>query len=160
MSNNIIHAYAAMQAGAALEPYQFDAGELQAHQVEVKVEYCGLCHSDISVINNDWKILRVNHSFIEITGYAAKELMGKVPYFFDQTLLNPEFLEQFHQHTAGGSATIGLDGRDVAVDDFADVFQEFLFLFIAIGAESRTGHYQFPAAVPGNQLQRVPAKLQ
>jgi diguanylate cyclase (GGDEF)-like protein/PAS domain S-box-containing protein len=49
------------------------------------------------VINNDWKILRVNHSFIEITGYAAKELMGKVPYFFDQTLLNPEFLEQFHQ---------------------------------------------------------------
>ena len=55
MSNNIIHAYAAMQAGAALEPYQFDAGELQSHQVEVKVEYCGLCHSDISVINNDWK---------------------------------------------------------------------------------------------------------
>src|SRR5699024_5911713 len=54
MSNNIIQAYAAMSAGAALEPYQFDAGELQPHQVEVKVEYCGLCHSDISVINNDW----------------------------------------------------------------------------------------------------------
>ena len=33
MSNNIIHAYAAMSAGAALEPYQFDAGELQPHQV-------------------------------------------------------------------------------------------------------------------------------
>lgn len=54
MSENIIHAYAAMQAGADLEAYQFDAGELQAHQVEVKVEYCGLCHSDISVIHNDW----------------------------------------------------------------------------------------------------------
>src|SRR5690606_12628178 len=54
MSNNIIHAYAAMSAGAALEPYQFDAGELQPHQVEVKVEYCGLCHSDISILNNDW----------------------------------------------------------------------------------------------------------
>ena len=54
MSNNTIHAYAAMSAGAALEPYQFDAGELQPHQVEVKVEYCGLCHSDISVLNNDW----------------------------------------------------------------------------------------------------------
>ena len=55
MSDNIIHAYAAMQAGAELEPYQFDAGELQVHQVEVKVEYCGLCHSDISVINNEWR---------------------------------------------------------------------------------------------------------
>ncbi|CAB1220589.1 NADPH-dependent aldehyde reductase Ahr [Acinetobacter bouvetii] len=55
MSDNIIQAYAAMQAGAALEAYQFDAGELLPHQVEVKVEYCGLCHSDISVINNDWR---------------------------------------------------------------------------------------------------------
>ena len=54
MSNNQIRAYAAMQAGEQLVPYQFDAGDLQAHQVEVKVEYCGLCHSDISVINNDW----------------------------------------------------------------------------------------------------------
>ncbi|WP_286833421.1 MULTISPECIES: NADPH-dependent aldehyde reductase Ahr [Acinetobacter] len=54
MSNNTIQAYAAMSAGAVLEPYQFDAGELQPHQVEVKVEYCGLCHSDISVLNNDW----------------------------------------------------------------------------------------------------------
>lgn len=35
MSDNIIHAYAAMQAGAALEPYQFDAGELQPHQVKI-----------------------------------------------------------------------------------------------------------------------------
>ncbi len=50
MSNNTIQAYAAMSAGAELEPYQFDAGELQAASGEVKVEYCGLCHSDISVI--------------------------------------------------------------------------------------------------------------
>ena len=54
MSDNLIRAYAAMNAGETLLPYQFDAGELQAHQVEVKVEYCGLCHSDISVIENDW----------------------------------------------------------------------------------------------------------
>ncbi len=55
MSENLIQAYAAMQAGEALMPYQFDAGELQPHQVEVDVEYCGLCHSDISIINNDWR---------------------------------------------------------------------------------------------------------
>lgn len=55
MSNNMIQAYAAMQAGEKLVPYQFDAGELQPHQVEVKVEYCGLCHSDVSVLNNEWR---------------------------------------------------------------------------------------------------------
>lgn len=54
MSNNLIQAYAALSAGARLEPYQFDAGELQAHQVEIQVEYCGLCHSDLSIIQNDW----------------------------------------------------------------------------------------------------------
>ena len=54
MSENTINAYAALSAGAALTPYQFDAGELQAHQVEIQVEYCGLCHSDVSVINNEW----------------------------------------------------------------------------------------------------------
>lgn len=55
MSDNTIQAYAAMNSGEPLVPYQFGAGELQAHQVEVKVEYCGLCHSDISIIQNDWK---------------------------------------------------------------------------------------------------------
>ncbi len=55
MSDNLIQAYAAMQAGEPLVPYQFDAGELQPHQVEVQVEYCGLCHSDISIIHNDWR---------------------------------------------------------------------------------------------------------
>ncbi len=54
MSSNEIQAYAAMKVGEALVPYTFDAGELLPHQVEVKVEYCGLCHSDVSVINNEW----------------------------------------------------------------------------------------------------------
>ena len=52
--SNTIRAYAAHQAGATLEPYQFDAGELQDHEVEVTVEYCGICHSDLSVIDNEW----------------------------------------------------------------------------------------------------------
>ena len=52
MTDNTIRAYAAMQAGAALQPYQFDAGELQPHQVEVQVEYCGLFYAYFSVINN------------------------------------------------------------------------------------------------------------
>lgn len=54
MTDNIIQAYAAHSVGAKLESYHFDAGTLQAHEIEVRVEYCGLCHSDISVINNEW----------------------------------------------------------------------------------------------------------
>ena len=71
MTDNTIRAYAAMQAGAALQPYQFDAGVLQPHQVEVQVEYCGLCHSDVSVINNEW-----NSSVYPVV--AGHEIIGTI----------------------------------------------------------------------------------
>src|SRR6266446_996835 len=31
-----------------------DLGPLGAEDVEVAVEHCGLCHSDLSILNNDW----------------------------------------------------------------------------------------------------------
>ncbi|WP_131667976.1 NADPH-dependent aldehyde reductase Ahr [Psychrobacter pygoscelis] len=52
--NNQVRAYAAMQAGGELERYDFDAGELKIDEVEIAVSYCGICHSDLSVIDNDW----------------------------------------------------------------------------------------------------------
>ncbi len=33
-----------------------DPGPLGAEDVEIAVEHCGLCHSDLSVLNNDWGI--------------------------------------------------------------------------------------------------------
>ena len=50
----MINAYAAKEAGAQLEAYQYDPGELGDQEVEIDVEYCGICHSDLSVINSDW----------------------------------------------------------------------------------------------------------
>ncbi len=49
-----IKAFAAKEAGAAFEPFEYDAGELGAEQVEIKVHSCGICHSDLSMLNNDW----------------------------------------------------------------------------------------------------------
>lgn len=49
-----IHAYAAMEAGGRLEPYTYEVGELQPHEVEMDVLYCGICHSDLSMRNNEW----------------------------------------------------------------------------------------------------------
>ncbi len=50
-----INAYAAMEAGGPLEPYEYDAGELLSNHVEIDIIACGLCHSDLSMINNDWR---------------------------------------------------------------------------------------------------------
>lgn len=46
--------WAAQAAGAPLQPHRFDPGPLGAEEVEVAVEYCGICHSDQSMIDNDW----------------------------------------------------------------------------------------------------------
>lgn len=35
---------------------EIDLGPLGGEEVEVAVEYCGICHSDLSVLNNDWGI--------------------------------------------------------------------------------------------------------
>jgi alcohol/geraniol dehydrogenase (NADP+) len=51
--------YTAWVAKAARQPLvleTFDPGPLGAEDVEVAVENCGLCHSDLSVLNNDWGI--------------------------------------------------------------------------------------------------------
>jgi uncharacterized zinc-type alcohol dehydrogenase-like protein len=51
--------YQAWVAKAAKQPLALeivDLGPLGAEDVEIAVENCGLCHSDLSVLNNDWGI--------------------------------------------------------------------------------------------------------
>ncbi|WP_442918166.1 NADPH-dependent aldehyde reductase Ahr [Magnetococcus sp. PR-3] len=52
----MIRAYAAMEAKQALVPFDYDPGQLGAHEVEIAVRYCGICHSDVSMLDNDWGI--------------------------------------------------------------------------------------------------------
>ncbi len=50
----MIHAYAAPAAGAPLEPFEYDPGPLGDDQVEIEIAYCGICHSDLAMVENDW----------------------------------------------------------------------------------------------------------
>lgn len=50
-----INAYAATEAGGRLEPFAYDPGQIGADEVEIRITACGVCHSDISMINNDWR---------------------------------------------------------------------------------------------------------
>lgn len=49
-----IKAWAVKSAGGPLERFDYDPGPLGAEEVEVAVEYCGICHSDLSMIDNAW----------------------------------------------------------------------------------------------------------
>lgn len=52
----MIKAYAAFEPGGELKPFEYDPGPLGDHDVEIEVDYCGICHSDLSMLNNEWGI--------------------------------------------------------------------------------------------------------
>ena len=50
----MIKAYAAHEPKGKLEAFEYDPGPLPPHEVEIDVQFCGICHSDLSVIDNEW----------------------------------------------------------------------------------------------------------
>ena len=53
-----VNAYAAFEQGGELKPFEYELGAIQPDEIDVEVMYCGLCHSDLSMINNDWRATR------------------------------------------------------------------------------------------------------
>jgi uncharacterized zinc-type alcohol dehydrogenase-like protein len=49
-----IKAYAAKSAKGKLEPFDYEPGPLGPGDVEVAVTHCGICHSDLEMIDNGW----------------------------------------------------------------------------------------------------------
>lgn len=74
----MIKAYAVQSAGEKLEPFEYDPGVLREEEVEIQVEYCGICHSDLSMLNNDWGITQ--YPFV-----PGHEVVGKVVEIGDRT---------------------------------------------------------------------------
>ena len=50
----MIKAYAAHEPKGKLQAFEYDPGALQADEVEIDVQFCGICHSDVSMIDNEW----------------------------------------------------------------------------------------------------------
>jgi uncharacterized zinc-type alcohol dehydrogenase-like protein len=49
-------AYASHDPNGILEPFEYDPGELGPEQVEIDVDFCGICHSDLSMLRNHWEM--------------------------------------------------------------------------------------------------------
>lgn len=67
----MIKAYAAFEPKGELKPFEYDPGELKRDEVEIDVLYCGICHSDLSIIDNEWGI----SSYPIVPGH---EVVGKI----------------------------------------------------------------------------------
>jgi len=49
-----VNAYAVNEPKGRLEPFSYELGKLSPENIDIKVSYCGVCHSDINMMNNEW----------------------------------------------------------------------------------------------------------
>ena len=49
-------AYAAKKAKENLEPFEYEPKPLDLWEIEVEISCCGICHSDLHLLNNDWGV--------------------------------------------------------------------------------------------------------
>lgn len=63
--------YAAYEAGAPLKPFTFERRKMGSHDIEVQIDYAGICHSDIHQARGEWGPAR----FPMVPGH---EIVGRV----------------------------------------------------------------------------------
>jgi len=66
-----INAYAAQDAVSPVAPFSISRREVGPHDVQIEILYCGICHSDLHQIRNEWG----NSIFPMVPGH---EIVGRV----------------------------------------------------------------------------------
>ncbi|HXN45132.1 MAG TPA: NAD(P)-dependent alcohol dehydrogenase [Bryobacteraceae bacterium] len=66
-----VKAFATADAHAALAPFTIDRREPGAHDIQIEILYCGVCHSDLHQARNDWN----NSIYPMVPGH---EIVGRV----------------------------------------------------------------------------------
>lgn len=79
------NAYAAMEQSAPLAPFAYEPAELDAFGAEIEISHCGICHSDVHLIDNDWG----SSKYPLVPGH---EIVGKVVALGEQA--NPDLLNK------------------------------------------------------------------
>lgn len=69
--SSTIQALASTGPKRPLEPFEYTLGPLGREQVEIAVESCGICHSDLSMLDNEWGM--TSYPFV-----PGHEIVGKI----------------------------------------------------------------------------------
>lgn len=51
-----VRGYAAPSVKTSLAPYQFERRDMRSDDVVIEILYCGICHTDLHSVNNDWDV--------------------------------------------------------------------------------------------------------
>ena len=113
----MIKAWAASEAGGRLEPFEYEPGPLGRDEVEIEVSHCGICHSDLNMLDNDWGMTQ--YPFVpghEVAGTISKvgEDVGNLQigqrvglgWHAGYCMTCPSCMQGDHNLCAGGVGTI------------------------------------------------------
>ncbi len=70
----MIKAFAAQEAGGKLKPFEYEPAPLGPDEVEIDVRFCGICHSDLSMLENAWGMSQ----YPLVLGHEVAGLVGAV----------------------------------------------------------------------------------
>jgi uncharacterized zinc-type alcohol dehydrogenase-like protein len=113
----MIRAFAAQEAGGKLAAFEYDPGPLAPDQVEIDVTACGICHSDLSMLDNAWGMTAYpfvpGHEAVgtvsavgdQVDTLKAGDTVG-VGWFSGSCLTCPQCMSGNHNLCASNEATI------------------------------------------------------
>ena len=116
------NAYAAKTKTSALAPFNFERREVGPHDVQIEILYCGICHSDIHQVRDEWggsiypmvpgheivgRITKVGNN---VKDFKVGELAG-IGCFVDSCRTCPSCLANEEQYCDNGMV-VTYNGRD------------------------------------------------
>ncbi|QCR22021.1 NAD(P)-dependent alcohol dehydrogenase [Pontibacter sp. SGAir0037] len=127
-------AYAAFDEETPLAPFNLDRREVGEHDVQIEINYCGVCHSDLHQVKNEWggtmypivpgheivgKVTKVGS---KVTKFKEGDLAG-VGCFVDSCRTCPscqEGLEQYCEvHNVGTYNSYELDKKTITYGGYS-----------------------------------------
>lgn len=117
-----VKAYAALSAQEDLGAFEIERRKVTATDVEIDIDYCGVCHSDIHQARNEWGgsvyplvpgheiIGRVKSVGDQVKGFKVGQLVG-VGCLVDSCRTCASCEEHLEQYCSNG-ATVTYNGRD------------------------------------------------
>jgi alcohol/geraniol dehydrogenase (NADP+) len=138
-----IRGLAAHAAGAQLVDFKYDPGQLKRNEIEVRITHCGVCHSDVHLIDNDWGISR--YPFI-----PGHEIVGTV------SALGADVT----QHKVGDRVGIGWQADSCGICEWCRQGDEHLCTYAQPTCVGRNGGYADAIRVNAKFAIAVPQALE